>query len=83
MRDPADGHRVVPTGDGLEDEPGGDEGAADAPIFLGNGDAEIAGGAETRKEIVRPPLVTIHARGERIELTAREPVGFVENLLLF
>jgi hypothetical protein len=81
--DPADRHRVVPTGDRLEDEPGGDERTANAPVLLGDSNAEITGRSKTRKKIVRPPLVTIHALRQRVELPAREPVGLLEDLLLF
>jgi hypothetical protein len=83
MGDPADRHRVIPAGDCLENEAGCDERAADAAVLRGNGDAEIPRRAEARKEIVRPPLVAIHARRERVKLAAREPVGLVEDLLLF
>jgi hypothetical protein len=60
-----------------------DQRTADAPVLFGNGNAEIPSGAKTRKEIDRPLLVAIHARRQRVELTTREPIGLVEDLLLF
>ena len=74
---------MVPAGDRLQHQPGGDQRAAHASVRFGHGNAKIPGGAETRKEIVRPPLVAIHARRQRIELATREPIGLVEDLLFF
>ena len=78
----AQDHIRVPAGERLSDQSLGEGVEARAAQLLGHRDAEIAALAEEREQVLRPPLLVVHLRQQRMQFLAREAVGLVEDLAI-
>ena len=72
MRDPAQRERAVPARERLQHEAAREQVEAGPAVFLGHRDAEVAGRADLRERLGRPPLLVVHPLRERMQLLARE-----------
>src|SRR5437764_445282 len=73
---------MVPAGEALQHQAGRQKVQTGAAVFLGDGGTEKAVIADNAERFVRPPFLTVHPFGKRIELLACETISLIEDSLL-
>src|SRR5207244_6647784 len=73
---------MVPACEALQHQAGRQKVQTSAAVFLGDGGTEKAVIADNAERFVRPPFLTVHPFGKRIELLACETIGLIEDSLL-
>src|ERR1700756_759380 len=75
---------MVPASEALQHQAGRQKVQTGAAVFFGDGGAEKAVIADRAERFVRPPFLTVHPFGNRVELLVRKTIGLIEyGLLLF